>query len=151
MTAVSLLDLLRRSEPVGGAAHGELSDSAGRLAAQLVEASLGDWCRIRQYEKDFTPVDWTDRATALEIDRSIYALHADWAAEADQILQRVRRLAESGHPVPKTDELQDALGLTRARLELTPETIAGAMDRMHPGQIIPAKDLRNELGLCLRT
>ncbi len=87
---------------------------------------------------------------AIEIARSIHALHAQWAVEAEQILSRVRQLMESGCRVPKADVLQDAIGLARARLQLTPEKIAGAMDQVQSGQFIPARELRNELDARVR-
>lgn len=150
MTAVSLFDVLSRSDASKRVADGDVNEPIERLAAQLVEASLSDWRRIRQYETEFTPVDWTDRATALEADQSIYAMHAEWAGEAEQILLRVRHLAASGHPIPQTDDLLDAMGMARARLKLMPGAIASATDRMNAGPITPAKDLRDELNSRLR-
>lgn len=150
MTAVSLLDILLHNGASVTEAIRAGKEPVERLAGQLVESSLDDWKRVRQYEADFTPSNWIDREMAIEIGRSIHALHVQWAGEAEQILSRVEQLMESGCRVPKADALRDAIGMTRALLKLTPEGIAGAMDQVQSGQFTPARELRNELDARLR-
>src|SRR5690348_3785350 len=69
---------------------------------------------------------------------------------AFQILDRAASLG--ARRLARVDELQDALGRTRARLTVTPEQIAGAKEQVRQGRIVPAKELRDELHarLCAR-
>jgi hypothetical protein len=139
VTAISLFDNL-----------GPQEQRIGQLAAQLVESALADWNQLRQYESDFTPFDWSDAAAAMSIEQSIYALHQQWAEEAEQVVCRAKKLSGAGHDVPKTGLLEDALWLTRARLQMTPQEMARAMEQVKQGQCTPAKELRDELRARLR-
>ncbi len=109
MVAISLLDAFVREDARvrGGASW------AMRLAANLVDDLLAHWQRVRQFQDEFSPNDWSDPA-ALTVERSIYALHEAWAADAEQVLIRLRRLAASGQPVSGVEALEDALGSARA-------------------------------------
>ncbi len=140
MTAVSLLDAVTRDDQPP-AMHAR----AVELARQLVEASLVERQRICRLEAEFAPTDWGDGAAAMEIERSVYRLHGEWAAEAEQVLVRIRRLIASGLQVPDAAAMEDAYASALSRLKFTPEKIARGMDQASRGEFTPAEDLRNEL------
>lgn len=146
MVAVSLFDILVRSEM----AAGNDSASAERLGQKLIEAALSDWERLKQYELEFAPVEWDDAGNALEITRSIHGLFERWAAEAEQVLTRTRKLTATGRNIPGAEMLEDAYGKVSARLKLTPEMIAQAVHQIRQGRSVPAKELRDELRSRLR-
>jgi hypothetical protein len=64
-----------------------------------------------------------------ECNRALHRLYEVWAADAEQVLERSRRLAVSGRPVANAEDLEDAYGRVRGRLGLTPEMISRAMDQ----------------------
>ena len=149
MTAISLLDLLSterdalRDDPDRG------QDRAAALAGQVVEASLLDWERVRQYEEEFASSAWND--DSLDVERSVHALYSEWVAEAEQVLARVRRLVENGASVPNAQSLERAIGRTRAQIKCAPEKIARAMEQVRDGKVVPIKELRDELRARLRS
>jgi hypothetical protein len=146
MTAIPLFDALAREDRPAAPGGGR----AAALAARLVEALLADWQRLRQFQEEFAPANWDDPAAAMEVETSIYRLFEAWAAEAEQVLVRLRRLAAAGHPVAGAEALEDACGQAAARLRFTPERMARAMEQVRRGEFTPAKELRDELRARLR-
>ena len=146
MTAVSLLDAVTR-EGQPHAVHAR----AAALAGQLIEGLLAERRSICRIESEFTPADWGDGRTATEIDRSIYSLHQEWAAAAEQVLVRVRRLVAAGLTVSDAQEMEDAYASTLSRLKFTPEKTARGIDQAIRGEFTPAQDLRNELRARIRS
>jgi predicted transcriptional regulator len=146
MTAVSLLDAVTRDDqPL--AVHAR----AVELAGQLVDVSLSERRRISQLEADFAPVDGGDDQAAMEIERSIYSLYQEWAAEAEQVLVRIRRLLASGFDVKDAEAMENAYASTLSRLKFTPERTARGIEQARRGQFVPAEDLRNELRSRIRS
>ena len=146
MTAVSLLDAVTR-EGQPQAVHAR----AAALAGQLIEGLLAERRSICRIESEFTPADWGDGRIAMEIERSIYSLHQEWAAAAEQVLVRVRRLVAAGLTVNGTREMEDAYAFTLSRLKFTPEKTARGIDQAIRGEFTPAEDLRNELRARIRS
>lgn len=146
MTAVSLLDAVTR-EDQPPAVHAR----AAGLADQMVENLLAERRRILRLEAEFAPVDWDDGQTAMEIERSIYSLHEEWAAEAEQVLLRVRRLAAQGLHVKDAGAMEDAYASGLARLKFTAEKTARGIQQARRDEFTPAQELRNELRARLRT
>lgn len=147
MTAVSLFDLLARE----GASSEDSHASLAQLAQTLVTNALADWQRLKDYEQQYTPGLDEDPRLALEITQSIYSMFREWADEAEQVLARVQHLSAAGHSVRNVAALEDAYGLARARLKLTPEKLMRAMEQVRNGNVVPAEELRNELRARLRT
>jgi hypothetical protein len=87
----------------------------------------------------------------MDIERSIYSLHQEWAAAAEQVLLRVRRLLAAGLTVNGTQEMEDAFASTLSRLKFTPEKTARGIDQAIRGEFTPAEDLRNELRARIRS
>jgi len=146
MTAVALFDALAAEEANGPRAD----ERREQLAARLVESSLSDWQRVRQYEDDFSPANFDDLERVREIDRSICAMHSQWLAEAEEVCARARQVAAGGRTVPKIDELENAIGFTQARLMATPGQFVRAIEQVKRGEVIPAKEMRDELNARLR-
>ena len=146
MTAVSLLDAVTR-EGQPQAVHAR----AGALAGQLIEGLLAERRSICRIESEFTPTDWGDGRIAMEIEQSIYSLHQEWAAAAEQVLVRVRRLVAAGLTVNDAQVLEDAYASTLSRLKFTPEKTARGIDQAIRGEFTPAEDLRNELRARIRS
>jgi hypothetical protein len=150
MTAVSLFDLLARAG--AGAGNGERArdERLMQFAQGLVEEALADWERVRRYEEEFTSADWEPGGLGLEVTRSLYSMYEKWAADAEQVLARTRELATQGWAVASAESLEDAYGRVKARLKLTPEMVARAMEQVRQGQTVPAKELRDELRARIR-
>jgi len=146
MTAVALLDAVTR-EDQPHAVHAR----AAALAGQLIEGLLAERRSICRIESEFTPADWGDGRVAMEIERSVYSLHQQWAAEAEQVLVRVRRLVAEGLTVKDAEEMEDAYASTLSRLKLTPDRTAQGVEQAIRGEFTPAEDLRNELRARIRS
>jgi hypothetical protein len=110
-----------------------------------VDAALEDWRRLLEYEREFGTVACVTPALDDERNRSMFAMYENWAADARQVLDRVRQMAASGRSIANLEDLEDAYGRVRARLGLTPEMVSQAMAQVRQGQARPLKDLRDEL------
>ena len=117
-----------------------------------IESSLQEWQRIRDHEAETCPgLDaWRDRDSALKLESANYALHQQWALEAQELLARVQDAVRLGLRLHDSERLFDALGRTQARLMFTPEKAARAMEQAVKGPFTTAKELRNELHARLR-
>lgn len=142
MTAVALLDALVRGSPP--AADAKDSTAPSRLAEQLIDASLADLARLNLYEKDFGSPELDD-PMIIDVLRSIFELYAQWLTEADQILARARTLKASGKLRAKADQLADACARVHARMGVTPDKLARAVDQARTGQVVPVETIRDEL------
>ena len=138
MTAVPLFDALARGKK-GRADEAGLTELAERLAQSMLE----DLERIHEYEKRYGPSEYD--AAGMEVARTIHRMFEQWAADAEQVLLRMRKLAAEGLPVGQIELIEDACGRVRARLSLTPEETAHALEQVRQGRSIPVRDLRNEL------
>lgn len=149
MTAVALFDVL-----AGDAAA---ANDAPRADAQLLALAqklvANGLTSLKQLEDDERQFAWSverDPAADLQVMRTVWRLYLEWSDEAERVLARVRTLR---HPekVARVGELHDAFGRIRARLTVTPEQLARAKEQVRQGQIVPAKELRNELHARLRS
>lgn len=123
---------------------------AGTLATQLIDSLLADRKRTLQIEAELTTSDWGDGKAAMEIEQAIYSLHKEWAAQAEQLLQRVRRLIAGGLAVTNAEAMEAAYASTLARLKFTPDKTARGMEQAGRGEFTPAEEMRNELRARLR-
>jgi hypothetical protein len=120
--------------------------------AREVESLLNDWKLNREHEKETCPGlnEWKNRESALQIESSNYGRHQQWASRAEELLNRMRIAATHGMRLPNAAHLEDALGRTQARLLMTPEMTARAMDQVAQGKFISVKEMRDELDARLR-
>ena len=146
MTPVSLLDAVTR-EGQGQSVHAR----AAALAGRLIEGLLAERRSICRIESEFASPDWGDGRIAMEVERSIYSLHREWAAAAEQVLVRVRRLVAEGLTVNDAEQMEDAYASTLSRLKFTPEKTARGVEQAIRGEFTPAEDLRNELRARIRS
>ena len=146
MTAVSLFDLLARSDGTGSAALNRLAPFADRL----VEAALADHDRLRRDEQAVLAARAGDHDDGLDLDllRSLWDLYSDWARDAEQVLARVRTVVSNGHG--DLARLEDAYGTVRARLSVTPERLMQGRQQVSEGNAVPAGELRDELRARIR-
>src|SRR5207302_807906 len=103
-----------------------------------------------EYEEQFSSAEYAVAGSEDTVNRSLYAIYEKWAEEAGQILDRTRRLGAAGRPVENAEALEDAYARVRARLKLTPEMIARAMEQVRQGQVEPIGGLRDELRARIR-
>lgn len=148
MTAASLLDILVGDD--NGDADPARAAQAVDFARSLVDSTLADWQRVLGYEEQFSTAEYVTPATDDKINRLLDEIYRAWAAEAEQVLERIRRLRAAGHRLEHAEALEKAYGCARARLELTPEMIARATQQARQGQVIPLKELRDELRARVR-
>ena len=134
--------------------HGDSPSEANlrvrSVAGQLLDASLQEWRELGDINDHVAPTPWDDRANASRIAREIYLLYDEWARSAEQVLSRIRHLPPLEADPKKVQELEDTLGLARARLKHTPEMQDRAFDQVRMNQLIPAKELRDDLNARLR-
>src|SRR5688572_21712960 len=103
MSPIPLFDLLARRRSRDSAETAE-------MGALLVQDALDDFERLREYERRLSatePAPEGDHPDP-EVVRSIWTSYANWADEAQGVVNRVRPLIESGHSVPRLAELEDA-------------------------------------------
>ena len=100
--------------------------------------------RLNKYEIDFGSPELHDPQAA-EVLRSVFDLYVQWAAEADQLLARAETLERSNQLHAKAEQLADACAKVHARLGVTPEKMARALEQARTGQVIPAETIRDEL------
>ena len=143
MTAVSLFDLLARSDASGQ----ESSTRLARFANRLVESVLLDLDRLRNDERALMAARAGDENDGLDLDvvRSLWELYAQWAQEAEEVLTRARSLRAARPAVRDVARLEDAYGSVRARLSVTPEQVMQGRQQVRQGDGVPAKELRDEL------
>lgn len=141
MTAVRLFDALATPEALG--LHRQDDGKAAglaQLAEKLVEASLDEVRRIRQYEQQFVFGAQRPPDADLAARRSVWEMLATWADDAQQVLARAKSVARTNTaPVPGTDQLDDAIGQVRARLTVTPERVLAAKEQVRQGQFVPQR------------
>src|SRR5437868_9549194 len=132
MAAVSLFDLLARSDGSGHAALNRLASFADRL----VEAVLADLDRLRRDEQVVLAARATEEHDGLDLDlvRSLWELYSEWVRDAEQVLDRVRPVSANGHAVHDLERLEDAYGSVRARLTVTPEHVIRGREQVRQGK-----------------
>lgn len=147
MTAVALFDVV--AGETAGLPPGQPKEVLAHLAERLIDTALADLRRIEEDERQFgSPT--LESPAALNLLRSVYRLFEQWAGDAEQVLIRVRGLISGGHVIPQAEALEDAYARVRARLKLTPEQTAKAMEQVRQGQMVSGEDLRNELRARVR-
>jgi hypothetical protein len=149
MTAISLFDVLAREQSGAGAESAE----TGRLvhfAEKLVASALSDLDHLRDYERELRLHEIDNPELELELRRSVWQLYKEWGAEAERIRERARSLVTAHASIEGLTRLNDAIGHVQARLTVTPEQIARAMEQVRQGEFIPAREMRDELNTRLR-
>jgi hypothetical protein len=143
MTAATLFDVLCRDGRT--AADPDRAARMDLLARRMVDSALADWQRVLEYEQEFSSLGCGTPELDDQRNRAMYGIYEAWAADAEQVLERSRRLAASGRPVANAEDLEHAYGRVRARLGLTPEMLSRAAEQVRQGQARPLKELRDEL------
>jgi len=146
MTAVALFDAVarecsvRRIDPI---AESEL----GKLAVRMMHDSLTDFHRIRSYD-DRLAMSSPEPVCRPDVVRALWQLYRRWADDAEQVLARAKSVDKSLQGI---EQLNDAIGRVLARLSVTPDQTIRAMEQAMRGEVVPIKELRDELRARLRT
>jgi hypothetical protein len=145
MTALSLFDVVAREDRGARAGPGAASELA-RAATQLVSDSLADLQRIRSDEEQLTSSS-SEPVCRPDVIRAIWQLYREWADDAEEVLSRAKSVDKSLQGI---EQLDDAIGRVLARLSVTPDQTIRGLEQAIRGEIVPAKELRDELRARLR-
>jgi hypothetical protein len=115
------------------------------LTEELIATALADLERLEKLEREFVPKRTTPAESELELRRLVWRLFNDWADDAEQLWNRVKALKKSSVSYNGAERLEEAIGKTKARLNVTPEQLSAAVAQARDGQFVPAKELRDEL------
>jgi hypothetical protein len=148
VTATSLFDILARDVESGIGVGNQ--KQLFPLAEKMISVCLSDLGHLRGYEQDLSLTTVSGSKLELELRQTIWQLYKEWAAAADELYQRARLLQFRGVSVQGIDHLNDEIGRIQARLTVKPEQLVKARQQVRNGQIIPAKELRDELNAKLR-
>lgn len=152
MTVVSLFDVVERQDRAARNPDPHTGTGARlrHVADALVRSLLLDLERLAQDERELAPIAAGNPELELELWKSLWKRHRQWADEAEQVLDRIRRMGEERNQVADFDRLEAAYARTKARLSVTPERLASAMGQVRRGEVVSAKELRDELRTRLR-
>jgi hypothetical protein len=150
MTVVSLFDMIERQDRTATTPDADAGARLRHVAEALVRSLLLDLERLGQDERELTPIAAGNPELELELWKSLWSRHRQWADEAEQVLDRVRRMGEGSDRVADFNRLESAYARTMARLSATPERLASAMGQVRRGEVVSAKELRDELRTRLR-
>ena len=150
MIALSFFDAFARDDRSAVGAGSPRSGELAALARRYMDSALDDWRRVLECESQFGSTSFPTPAEQSRVNRSLYEVYQKWAAEAEQVLVRTRRLAEAGCQIGNAEELEDAFGRVQARLKMTPEMFDRAREQIRQGLGIPMEKLRHELRARVR-
>lgn len=145
MTVVSLFDAVAESS---GGLDAHTEGVLARFVGRLVTDVLADLDQLAEYERDFVTQS-REASQELEVRRRVWQVYAEWAQRAQSVLDRARSYAGKDLAA-EIDQLDRAIGRVQARLMVTPEQTARAIEDARQGRVIPAKELRDELRARLR-
>ncbi len=152
MTAVSLFDALSDESRGPKLTDAEILSRRAAMAEKLVTSALDDLKRIGEYERLCASAVTTNPPPLTPaLGDSLHDLYCQWITEADAVAVRARVLRDQGVRIAAADQLDDALGRTRARVVVSPEQIASATAQAREGQFISSRELRDELRARLRS
>ena len=121
------------------------------LAEKMIAACLSDLGHLRGYEHDLALATVNSPGLELELRKTIWQLFSEWAAAAEEVHERARSLHRGGITVEGIDQLNNEIGRVQARLTVKPEQIVMARQQVRDRQIVPAKELRDELNARIRS
>jgi hypothetical protein len=146
MTGTHVFDRLASD---GGAAAERTADHEAleRLAGQMVAASVASGNMLRELRERMFPAG--DAAGGVAVAKTLRREFEQWVADAEQVIERADRLESVGRAVPRTRELADLIGATRAMLSISlDDHLRSLRDTTHPATV---EELRRELQLKPRS
>lgn len=129
----------------------ELGEMTREDAEQWIAAALAEAAALRRYDDRLCPHGGgTEMATA----RRLHDAWCRWADDAEVLYARIAPLRRLGpistRHVNGADDLEHAIGRTRAMLQITPEKYARAYAQSMRGEGIDIEDARRHLALRRR-
>jgi hypothetical protein len=112
-------------------------------AEHWIAASLAEARALRQYDDKLFPP--TADPAVLDPAKELHAAWARWADEAEALYERVRPLLRAGRSVDGAQDLDRAIGRTRAMLQITPESWLEGLEEVHRGDVVSQEEMRREL------
>ena len=149
MSTITLFDTLAHVDLGPSVSELETLPLKALLARDLIVSSLTDLRRIHEYEAMLLRAS-VGVPLAPTLRETVWRLLSGWAEEAAQVAVRTHSLDFRDSEFPELLQLDNAIGSTRARLNVTPAQIANALDQVKQGLTIPAKELRDELRTRVR-
>lgn len=140
--ALPLFDVLRSAADAGAV---DKSGAVGRMtivAEHFVSAALDEYRHIRALDEvpDGLPYVF-DRQVAILL-RHMYD---QWATHAEALLKRIVKVQTPDRPVKGAEELNLAIGRTRAMLTVTLDSLDRAEEQFRNGQTYSLEEVRREL------
>ena len=108
--------------------------------------SLADLQRIRSHEEQLTSSS-SEPICRPDLIRAIWQLYREWADDAEEVLSRAKSVDKSLQGI---EQLDDAIGRVLARLSVTPEQTIRALEQAIRGEVVPVKELRDDLRARVR-
>jgi hypothetical protein len=131
---------------------GPLIDSLEPFSAEVAEgwmtAALAEASALRLHDDKLWPI--SRNAADLEVAHQLRAVWAQWADDAERLLNRINVYSFPTGAIPHNGELIHALGRTRAMLKLTPEAMIDRQERVDRGDVMTIEEVRRELRLEVR-
>ena len=124
----------------------ELLPHVGPLTSEQaggwIAACLAEYQALRQYDDHLYPPGGD--AAGLATARRLHSALDAWATEAEALRTRVRQVLAEGAapPVVRADELDRAIGRTRATLRLTPERVIHSREQLARGETVGMEEVR---------
>lgn len=128
----------------------EWASRVQNVAARVVDLALLEYKQVCEIEDEVGLGPWDDRALTMQVARHTHARMQEWIHAAEQVMSRIRQLSPPFPDTRKIEELRDALGFAKARVQHTPENQDRAFEQVRLGQFISAKELRDDLNARLR-
>jgi len=112
-------------------------------AEHWIAAALAEARALRQYDDKLFPP--TADPAVFDPAKELHAAWARWVDEAEALYERVRPLLRAGQSVDGAQDLDRAIGRTRAMLQITPESWLEGLDEVHRGDVVSQEEMRREL------
>lgn len=140
---IPLLDAIANSaSPLnGGQAQADL---LVRVANELVAAVLDQHRHVEALDECGPTKEWR-RLYVRETEAPMRQLHEEWLSPARGLLARMREMRKAGHRIERLEELEDAVGLTRALLMTTVDDIERGREQARNGESFTLEEVRREL------
>lgn len=112
-------------------------------AEHWVAAALAEARALRQHDGQLFPA--ADDPDAMRAAKALHAAWSRWADAAEALYERVRPLLAARQHVARSNDLDYAIGRTRAMLQVTPEGYLAAIGQIRRGEVVSGEEVRREL------
>lgn len=120
------------------------ADRQARVANELIAACLDERRHIEALDVCGPTGKWR-RMYVRETEAQMRQLHEQWLAPASKLFDRVCAMRKAGLSIQRLEELQDAIGHTRALLGTTVADLERAREQVRRGEVVTLEEVRREL------